>query len=386
MRIGIDIRCLADGKRTGVGEYAFRVLEGIFESDKENEYVLFFNSWKKSAFNPAVFKKYPNVEIKIFRFPNKLLNFLFWYLRWPHADRMIGGADVFFMPNLNLIALSRGVKLVLTVHDLSFEYYPETFSWKRRLWHAFVNMPKLCRRADKIIAVSESTRDDIVGYYKVPESKITVVYSGAADSFRPIDRNDPSLLAVKEKYDLPYRFILFLGTIEPRKNVRSLVRAYNKMREENHPEMGKYKLVIAGGPGWREKKTISEIEKSPYRKDIVLTGFISEKDKPYLYNLASLFVYPSFFEGFGFPVLEAMKCKIPVVTSNSSSLPEIVADAGIMVDADRADEILLAMKSVLSDRSLHSRLSDQSWRQAMRFGWPRASRESLDILTKIFIE
>lgn len=383
MKIGIDIRCLSEGRRTGVEEYSINLLDKIFKEDVKNEYVLFLNSWKEPKSDLDRFKKYKNVKIKISRFPNKILNLALWYLNWPKLDKLIGGADVFFMPNINFVSLSDEVKLILTIHDLSFEYYPETFSWKRRLWHIFINPKKLIRRADKILAVSESTRNDLINFYKISKEKIKVVHNGIADNFGRVDRNNPKLLEIKEKYGLPFNFILFLGTFEPRKNISGIVAAYELLRDEGRQELSKYKLVIAGSKGWKSKKIIENIKKSRYSKDIRLVNFIEDEDKIYVYNLAALFVYPSFFEGFGLPPLEAMKCAVPVIVSNNSSMVETVADAGLSVDAYRPDELMVAMREILSDRSLEEEFSKARISQIQKFTWDKSAKKFMGIIREI---
>ncbi|KKQ05201.1 MAG: putative glycosyltransferase, partial [Candidatus Moranbacteria bacterium GW2011_GWF1_36_4] len=319
MKIGVDVRCFSEGKFTGVEEYAKRLLQEIFLRDKKNKYILFFNSWKESTIDFSWAIKYPNVKLKIFRFPNKLINFLFWYLRWPKIDKMLGGVDVFFMPNMNFSAISKKAKTFLTVHDLSFEYYKETFSVKRRLWHWFIDLRSMARKANRVIAISQSTKEDLKVIYGIKERRMRNIPSAISDSFSQINRNDWKLIEIKEKYKLPFKFILFLGTIEPRKNISALVRAYDLLREESREKFGDYKLVIAGSKGWKFGEIFRTIRKSKFRKDIILTGFIDDDDKPALYNLASVFVYPSLFEGFGFPPLEAAKCGTPVIVSNNSS-------------------------------------------------------------------
>ncbi|MBU2028733.1 glycosyltransferase, partial [Patescibacteria group bacterium] len=166
-RIGIDVRCLAKGRRTGVEEYAINLLKEVFRQDTQNEYRLFFNSWKDFSVDWSWLREFPNVQIKKFRIPNKILNLCFWYLNWPKIDKMLGGVDIFFMPNLTFAAFSQKTRLILTIHDLSFERYPEMFSLKRRLWHYLVQPRKLCEQAEKIIAVSHSTKNDLVNLYKI---------------------------------------------------------------------------------------------------------------------------------------------------------------------------------------------------------------------------
>ncbi len=380
MRIGIDIRCLVDGKRTGVEEYTLGLLENVFQVDDKNEYVLFINSWKPPKFNAEIFSQYPNVKVRQFHVPNKILNFCFWYLGWPKVDRMLGGVDLFFMPNINFIALSKDVKMVLTIHDLSFERFPEMFSLKRRLWHTIINPRKLCQRADRIIAVSDSTREDIIQLYKINPEKVQRIYNSVSEQCEMIDRNNGKLLEIKEKYRLPYSFILFLGTVEPRKNVVAIARAFDALKSLAHPEMEKIKLVIAGGRGWSTEPIFDELRACKHTKDILYIGKVDDVDKPALYNLASVFVFPSYFEGFGMPVLEAMKCGVPVVTSHTSSLGEIVAEAGILVHPQKPQELSDALKEVLLSRELSDRLKLSGLRRACMFSWRTAAKEFLDLV------
>lgn len=390
MRIGIDVRCLAEGRRTGVEEYAINLLHNIFSLDAKNEYILFFNSFKSPAINILDFDKYPNVALKKFNFPNKLLNFLFWYCNWPKIDKMIGGTDIFFMPNIIFGSVSNKCKLITTIHDLSFERYPETFSWKRRWWHLFINPKKMCREADKIIAVSQSSAQDIGSIFGIAKDKIQIIHSGIAEKFRILDRNDSKLIAVKEKYKLPYKFILYLGTIEPRKNIGGIIRAYNQLRQEainsKNDEILKYKLVIAGSSGWLSQKIFTEIEKSEFKENILTINFVEDADKEYVFNLASLFVYPSFFEGFGFPPLEAMACGVPVIISNNSSLPEVAGAGAIMIDPDKPEEICQAMLEILTNSELRDNLIQKGLAQPKQFNWKKTAEEFLKMINSKFIK
>ena len=387
MRIGIDVRCLAEGRRTGVEEYTLNFLDNLFSLDTRNEYVLFFNSFKNSKVDFSWLEKYPNVSLRKFRFPNKVLNFLLWYLNWPKLDKLIGGADIFFMPNIGFGSVSKGSKLIVTMHDLSFERYPETFSWKRRLWHMFINPKRICQQADRIIAVSESTKNDIVKTYGIDETRIRIIYSGISEKFCVLDRNNYGLIRTKEKYGLPYKFILYLGTIEPRKNIVGIVRAYGELQkwaEKNkQEEILKYKLIIAGSRGWLSEKIFREISKSESKENIGVLNFVEEEDKEFVLNLAALFVYPSFFEGFGFPPLESMACGVPVVASNNSSLPEVVGNGGILIDPGKPDEIFQAMREILNNGELKGNLVSKGLAQSKKFSWKKAAEEFLKMINRM---
>ncbi len=382
MKICIDVRCLSEGRRTGVEEYTLGLLLNLFEFDRTNEYSLFFSAWKRPGFDFDLFSKYPNVRVKKIHIPNKLLNFSFWYFGWPKIDKLVGGADVVFFPNIIFGAVSANVKTIITIHDLSFERYPECFSWKRRLWHVFINTKKICQRANRIVAVSASTGVDISNLYGINSKKIVVIPSAVGDDFCVLSRNDTKLIEVKEKYKLPFKFILFLGTIEPRKNIIGIIRAYDalqaKARKEKNEELLRYQLVIAGSPGWLGEEIFEEIGQSQFKEKIILPGFVADKDKTYVFNLSSLFVYPSFFEGFGFPPLEAMKCGVPVIASNNSSLPEICADSAILIDPDKPQEISEAMQQILSNKVLREKLVKSGREKAREFSWEKTVKKTLE--------
>lgn len=383
MKVGIDIRSLAAGKHTGVEEYVRGLLAELFRRCPEHQFVLFFNAWGGRDPDLTFAEGFPHVEIRRFRIPNKLLNFALWYLRVPKLDRLIGGADIFWMPNMNFGAVSRSCRLVVTAHDLSFEWFPETFSWRQRLWHSLVNLRGLIRRADRAIAISHSTADDLRSRYQMTEEKVSVIPSGVGSEFKPLDRNSLSLIEVQKRYRLPYRFILSLGTLEPRKNLISLLRAFEAFHLAAVGELAKYELVIAGAPGWKCEEFLSTLRRSPVRHHVHLLGFVEPADKPALYNLASVFVYPSFYEGFGFPPLEALASGTPVIASHSASLPEVVGEAGILVDPYRPDEIREAFIQLLSDKAFADRLRERALIQAGRFSWGLSAQAVKELFTSL---
>lgn len=378
MRIGIDLRCLEEEQISGVGEYALELLKKLIETDGKNRYVIFSNSFKQK--NNRHFEKlkiYPNAELKRFRRPNKWLNFSLWYFGRPKLDKFIGGVDVFFAPNINFLAVRPECKFISTFHDLSFERSSEFFALKARLWHQFfVNPRRIAKISTRVIAVSESTKRDLAEIYGINQEKISVIRHGMSGDYAVIDRNNPKLLAIQKKYGLPHKFILYLGNIEPRKNVASLIEAHKKMQTGNL-KFEKYKLVLAGKvhPLCR---ALIEKEKNCVRA----IGYVDREDKPAIYNLASLFVFPSHFEGFGLPVLEAMACGTPVICSNNSSFPEVAENAAILIDPNRPQEIAEAMAAILADEKTYAKMRDRGLKQAKKFSWRKCAEETLAIIQK----
>jgi glycosyltransferase involved in cell wall biosynthesis len=409
MNVGIDIRPLLEHKRSGVGEYVYQLLNAVFDADKENQYFLFYNSFKKvDDLLPKEWKSLSNVYFCGFSWPNKFFNFCLKFFGWPKVDRLMSsrgakrrsnpmgsdmneiaaprqvGArndklDTFFIPNLNFIALSRGVKKFITVHDLSFERYPPFFSWKRRLWHWFVNPRRLIRGCDKIIAVSENTKRDLVELYKVTAEKIKVVYSGVRQE-SGIMNQESEIEEVKKKYNLPENFILFLGTLEPRKNIEGLVRAFEILKENYQLPITNYRLLIVGPKGWMYKKILARAAKSPFRGDIRFVSYIDPEEKFAFYKAAKIFIYPSFYEGFGFPPLEAAAAGTPVIASTASSLPEIMGEAALMVDPYNPAEMAKAMAECLTDENLRAILVEKGKKQAEKFSWGKCVEETIKIL------
>ncbi len=371
MKIGVDVRCFAQGKNTGIEEYTKKTLNAIFEVDKKNEYILFFNTWRKCDVDFSWTAKYKNVSIVKHTIPNKLLNASLWLLNYPKLDKLCGGVDIFFMPNSNFYALSYNVKLFLTVHDLSFEHYKNSFSQKRRVWHFFVNPRLLIKRAKHIFTVSEATKEDICMTYNIAQEKISVTPNGMTSVIGDCDRNSMEIISVKEKYKLPYKFILYFGTIEPRKNIVNIIKAYDKLRLNNKI---KHKLIIAGSEGWKSDKINKTVINSDYKDDIIIIQNVPEKEKELIYTLASVFVYPSFFEGFGFPPLESIMCKIPTIVSHTTSLPEVVGESAIMIDPMRIDEIQKALECIILDKKLQNLLIEKMQDHSIFFTWNKMAK------------
>lgn len=371
MIIGIDVRMLARGTRSGIEEYTINLLSNMISLDNNIEYRLFYNGYKKTKLEYD-FLKAPNVQLKEFKIPNRPLDASFQFLNYPKIDRMLGDIDLFFSPHIFSSSVSKKCRTLTTFHDLSFENYPEFYSTGKNYWHFSMNPKKQARTADKIIAVSQSTKDDLINIYNIEPKKIKVIYSGINQE-SGIMNHESEISKVRRKYNLPEKYILYLGTLEPRKNIIGLIKAFEILNT-------KYQLVIAGSKGWLYKDIFKTVQNSPAKNDIIFTGYIDDKDKSTLYSLADLFVYPSFYEGFGFPPLEAMACGTPVITSNFSSLPEAVGNAAITINPYNIDELARAMEMILTDKKLKDILTERGLEQIKKFSWQNCARETLKFI------
>jgi len=392
MTIGLDIRVLSRGVRTGVEEYTINLLNHLLPLEPKISFKLFYNAYRKASLDyPWLNLK--NVQLKDFKIPNRFFFVGARYLQRPKIDRLLKGIDLYFNPHFFAAPLSADCRKIVTFHDLSFERYPQFFSWRKRGWQRFLmDAQQEAVQADKIIAVSQSTKNDLIDLYGIKPGKIRVIYSGIGEQFRPIGKRSnmrseapklrslaPKLTVVRKKYNLPDRFILYFGTIEPRKNIIGLIKAFELLKRKRPVN-----LVIAGAKGWLDKDIFKTANQSKQARDIFFTGFIEEVDKPYLYNLAELFVYPSFFEGFGFPPLEAMACGVPTIVSNVSSLPEVVGRGALMIDPYHIDELAWAMETVLTDNMLKEKLIEKGISQAKKFSWQKCARQTLKVLTRSY--
>jgi len=363
MRIGIDGRCLQEGRNTGVKEYAQGLISRLAKENDKDQFIIFLNAFGKIEEDFVWLENFKNVELKRFNWPNKVLNLCFLFLKWPKIDKLLEGIDYFISPNFHFGALSKNCLQILTVHDLSFERMPETFSWKRRLWHFFINPRKSVEEVHSIWAVSVSTAQDLVSLYRIDPEKITVNHP--ALNFELFNQIRQPNQKVIKRYGLPLKFILFLGTIEPRKNIKGLIRGFEGFKKRNGWARD-YKLVIAGGKGWLWQSIIERAEKSCFSGDIIFTNFVEEKDKPALYSLSEIFVYPSFYEGFGFPPLEAMASGIPTIASSHSSMPEVLGDGAILINPYKSFEICLALELLLKNKETYQKYSRKGRKQARK--------------------
>lgn len=380
MTIGIDIRSLLDARLSGVPEYTRELLKELFRLDKNNRYVLFYNSARDLRPSLPDFDN-PRVSVRSTRYPNKLFNNIMENLiGWPKIDRLLG-ADLFFMPNIGFAAFSPLCRSVLTVHDLSFLRFKEFFSGKRRVWHAALRLSAMVKKYDRIIAMSENTRQDLIELTGLDPRRVSVIYSGVRADFHPRSEAGEGA-AMRLKYNLGGRFILFLGTLEPRKNISGLIAGFDSALTK-YPDLAGYELVIAGGRGWKTGPIMAAREKAIKRAKIKFIGYVPDADRAKLYRACSLFVYPSFYEGFGLPPLEAMACGTPVIMSQTGSLPEVGGEGALLVNPHRGADIGEAIGTVLRDPGSREIMAARGISRAARYRWSEAAREHLKIFNSL---
>jgi glycosyltransferase involved in cell wall biosynthesis len=379
MKIGIDIRVLMDKYYSGVSQYTANLLSAILRQDQDNEYRLFYNSFQNLGDR---LDKWAEEKVRVIktRWPNKIFNYCLQSLfAYPKLDEVLGGVDVFWSPHFNFTRLSAAPKKIITVHDLSFLRYQEFFSCRKNFWHKTLGVKKALRAADRIVAVSENTKNDIIELSGVAAEKISVIYSGNNLTKREVSEIEKQeFLQLK---NISGKFILYLGTIEPRKNIIGLIQTFNQLK--NKEKFKDLKLVLAGARGWKNRLLNREVNRSIFKNDIIFLGYISQKEKEILYSSGEAFIYPSYYEGFGFPPLEAMTYGLPVVCSNVSSLPEVVGEAALMINPFKPAEMAEALELILTDEKLRTDLINKGYERAKFFSWEETARQYLKLFKEL---
>lgn len=390
MRILVDVRHLSDRHKTGVGEYTSALLRALFALDRENEYELFSSGSRLPTLGVGRDTNDANVQHRVLdathvRVPNKVLKLTTYVVGQPRIDRFAKKCpDLVWLPNLNFTNVSPSVPYVLTLHDLSFKIFPEFFSARMRLWHRGTRPERLVAGASAIIVPSQATKEDVIRFFHASEDRVHVIPHGVDPLFRPdFEARDHG---VRGRLKLPKRFALFVGTLEPRKNIVALTNAIETYRRHTGDDLH---LVLVGGWGWKSteiRKRISGISNLQFpisNKWIHHLGYVPREDLPAIYRAATVFTWPSVYEGFGLPVLEAMACGTPVITSHTSSIPELTGDAAILVNPFLPDEIVLALEQLLSSPSLQTRLKRMGLERAKKFSWKSSAEKTLALFESI---
>lgn len=358
------------GAKSGVGHYIACLLEALLEIDPTHRYLVLANPY--NYFNYQF--RSPNYQLEVWgsRARAKTLRLLYEYAFLPSALKR-RKVDLFHGPS-NLLPLRKVAPYVLTIHDMSYFVDPKRYTrMKVRYWHAVTF--RSARLADCIITDSAYSKHDIVKYLDYPSEKIRVIPMAAHRRFRPI-RNQEALEEFRNRYGLTHPYILSVGTLEPGKNLVRVVRAFARLRSKG---AGDFHLLLVGDKGWLYHDIFAEVQRCGLQEQVRALGHIPDDDLPLAYNCAELFVFPSLNEGFGLPILEAMACGVPVVTSDCSALPEVAGDAACLVDPYDEAAIAEGMESVLADESKRKGLIERGLSRSAMFSWERTARETLEV-------
>jgi hypothetical protein len=271
---------------------------------------------------------------------------------------------------------------ITTIHDTTFFLFPKKHTWLKRLYFKFF-IKHSCFNSDHLITVSDNTKKDLIDLLNIDSKKITTTHLGVDDTFKPIVDVD-KFEYIKFKYQLPDRFILYVGLIEPRKNLSSLVRAFSRYLTNLELPQDVH-LIIAGRWGWESKELLTLVSELNISQKVHFPGYIDQNDLPFLYNMAKVFVYPSYYEGFGLPVLEAMACGTPVITSNVSSMPEFVGNGGILINPNDIDSLVDALRNTLTNNNLRNELSSNALIQSGKYSWKETARKTLAVYHRVLM-
>ncbi len=384
MRIGIDYTA-AVRQSAGIGRYVRELVQSLLSLDADNEYAIIAadgGATEPSLPGPGSDRRVAqwaqrisaDRRVRPISLPvsDRMLAILWHRLRLPlWVELACGPLNVFHSPDFTLPPV-RHAKTVLTVHDLSFLRLPDTAHPKLRSYLERV-VPRSVARADLVLADSENTRQDVIELLHVDPSRVLVIYPGVDQRMHRVDDNE-TLQAVRKRYALPEYFVLGVGTLQPRKNLERLLEAYASLCCSACAE---HKLVLVGREGWMSKPIFDRVRELQLQERVQFTGYVLDADLAAVYSLADLFVFPSLYEGFGLPPLEAMACGTPVVISNTSSLPEVAGDAALLVNPLDVVALAEGMRRALTDDGLRASMMERGLQRACLFDWAVSARKLL---------
>ncbi|QNP30036.1 glycosyltransferase family 4 protein [Cylindrospermopsis curvispora] len=379
--IGIDIR-FALKKRRGIGNYTLNLLQSLAKIDQENQYFLYTNQPDSENILP----KAANFKIRNLVPANYLLWEQLILPRQAIKDRI----DILHCTaNTSPAFLKKSTKLIVTIHDVMYlkdsVLLPKSNVAYQRLGRIYRSaiVSKTIRNATKVITVSNFSKSDILHHFpSLQTSSIITTYEAPDAAFRILDRGNASEI-IKNSFNLSGKYLLTLGGTDPRKNTKLVIRAFSKLKQTKNINE---KLVIVGIPNWKQSEFYDLVCLLQCENDVIFTDYVTQKELVCLYNCATLFIYPSLYEGFGIPPLESMVCGTPVITSNTTSIPEIVGDAALQVDPNNQEELEVAVYKLLIDHSLRDNLIQRGLARAKKFSWRRMAEETLDVYKSIIAD
>jgi len=378
MHIAIDYTA-AIRKGAGISNYVRSLVDALLAQDSRNQYTLLMSGRPARGYP---FPQAENVRGRSIIIPDRYLNMLWYRWRLPlYATFFTGQVDIYHGPDFVLPPINGKVRKVVTVHDLAYVEQPE---YVMPQLATFLNkvVPEAVAAADVVAAVSQAACHTLIEHFKISPEKITIIPNGIRAYFRRI--TDPILLsATRHKFGLKHPLILGVGTLEPRINHAGLIKAFHKAQSAAGNKSRPAMLALAGGPGWLFDETQQLIAKLKLENKVRILGHVTDLELITLYSMADVFVFPSFYAGFGVPLLEAMACGTPVITSNTSSLQEIAGDAAVLIDPHNTGQIARAMLQVLESEQLREELRQKGFARAQHFTWPKAASKMLSVYQKL---
>lgn len=360
--VAVNTRLLLKGNLEGIGRFSVEILRRWVEQHPDVRFSFFFDRPYDERYRFG-----PNVEPHVL-FPQARHPFLFiWWFEWSVARKLRQlKPDVFFSPD-GYLSLRSGVPQVPVFHDLSFEHFPEDVK-KLEAWHYRRYFPRFARKAAQIITVSEYSRQDILKLYKVPEEKVTVAHNGCSGNFFPVGEKEKAATRAAFSNGKPYFHCV--SAIQPRKNLDNLIRGFDHFKQATGAP---HKLIIVGRKAWNFEKIIHSYRDSAWQEDINFTGYVSDEELNRIYGASEGLCYVPYFEGFGLPLLEAMHCEVPILTSRVSSLPEVAGEAALYVDPYKPEEIGGAMAQLAASQALREKLIHSGNTQKTLFSYDRSA-------------
>lgn len=370
----IDARSM-DKRQSGVGSYVTHLIQGLKTANKKHRYALMVTS-RQAAALPDYFKEFEIYTVP-FSSENHVMGDPWEFILLPRLLRN-NAIDIFHGPAFMAPPFHKGFQSVATIHDLVAFHHPHTIPMKYAFYMRFL-IKLMIRRAGGIITDSEFIRNEIIKMFHVDEKKVFAIPIAASEMFKPTE-DKSRIEKLKELYGINKRYFLHVGNIEPRKNLTNLFRACDRVWERLGQD---FQLVVVGKKGWLYRGIFDTLRETKCAHDVIFTGYVREEDIPALYSGADFFIFPSIYEGFGLPILEAMRCGTPVITSNVSSMPEVAGDAALYVDPSKPEDIAEKILELVYNKTLREKMREKGFLQAAKFSWEKTARKILNVYVKV---
>ena len=379
MRIAINANLVSFSgtyRQAGVSKYTELLINNLGRIDYSGEYLVYFGNGP----HPSDFAAAPNFRLVQSRFNTEKPLIRIAWEQFIAPFRLLWDRPALLHCPVNVMPLLAPTPTVITIHDLGFMRFPDRYKKAKRFYlHALTALS--AKRARHLITPSEAIRQEVIELLKIPARRVTAIAEGVSEDFKPVPAAEVEKF--RREKGLPAKFVLYVGTLEPRKNLPLLIRAFARWRTENPDDAKGVRLILGGAKGWFYEEIFRLVEQFGLTELTDFPGYLREADLPLWYNSARCFVYPSVYEGFGLPPLEAMACGCPVITSDTSSLPEVVGEAGILVKPDDETGLTAALNRLLTDDAAWSAYREKGLVQAARFTWQEAARQTLGIYRQI---